>query len=107
METQLKKLKCKACEGLEGNLSTAQIKKYLSTLNNWKIKNKTLHKEFKFSNFKESLLFANRIGFIAEQEGHHPDIEFGWGYAKISLFTHSLKCISINDFIVAAKIDNI
>ena len=66
-----------------------------------------LEKEFKFKNFVESEKFVNKIGSIAEQEGHHPDISFGWGYAKIKILTHAIKGLAESDFILAAKIDQI
>ena len=58
-------------------------------------------------NFLESQNFVNKVGKISEEEGHHPDITFGWGYAKINITTHAIKGLSENDFILAAKIDKI
>ena len=107
MKSQLNKLKCKACEGLKDKLSNNQIKEYISKIKGWQQKGNSIIKELKFNNFQSSLNFINQVGKIAEQEDHHPDIEFGWGYVKISLTTHALKGLSINDFILAAKIDNI
>ena len=66
-----------------------------------------LEKNFKFKNFKDSQDFINIIGKISEEEGHHPDITFGWGYAKITITTHAIEGLSENDFILAAKIDKI
>ena len=66
-----------------------------------------ISKEFKFKDFKEALAFTDRVGAIAESEGHHPDIQFGWGKATIELTTHAIKGLSENDFILAAKIDKI
>ena len=66
-----------------------------------------LEKDFKFKNFVESQNFVNDVGKISEEEGHHPDIIFGWGYAKIKITTHAIKGLSENDFILAAKIDKI
>ncbi len=66
-----------------------------------------LKRRFKFKNFAEALVFVNRVGAIAEREGHHPDISFGWGYVEITLFTHAVKGLSENDFILAAKIDKL
>ena len=60
---------------------------------------------FKFENFLKSQEFVNKVGEIAESEGHHPDIWFGWGYAKINITTHAIEGLSENDFILAAKID--
>ena len=61
----------------------------------------------KFKNFSESQKFVNRVGDIAEDQGHHPDIIFGWGYAKIQIFTHKIKGLVESDFILAAKVDKI
>ena len=58
-------------------------------------------------NFLESQKFVNEVGKVSEEEGHHPDIIFGWGYAKINITTHAIEGLSENDFILAAKIDNI
>lgn len=71
------------------------------------LENKKLNRKFSFKDFKEALTFVNNVGEIAEKEGHHPDIEFGWGYANITLTTHAVSGLSINDFILAAKIDKI
>ena len=66
-----------------------------------------LEKSFKFKNFQESQKFINKVGEIAENEKHHPDIMFGWGYATIQIFTHAIKGLAESDFILAAKIDKI
>ena len=66
-----------------------------------------LIKNFKFENFLESQSFINKVGAIAEQEGHHPDIWFGWGYAKIKIQTHAISGLHESDFVLAAKIDRI
>ena len=66
-----------------------------------------LNKRFNFNNFKESQEFINKVGEISEDEGHHPDISFGWGYAEIKITTHAIEGLSENDFILAAKIDQL
>ena len=66
-----------------------------------------LIKDFKFKNFLESQKFVNKVGVIAEEEGHHPDIWYGWGYAKIKIFTHAIKGLHESDFILAAKVDEL
>ena len=70
-------------------------------------KNFYLIKDFKFENFKESQIFINKVGNLAEAENHHPDISFGWGYCTIKIFTHAIKGLAESDFILAAKIDKI
>ena len=62
-------------------------------------------KNFNFKNFLEAQKFVNEVGKISEEEGHHPDILFGWGYVKINITTHAIEGLSENDFILAAKID--
>ena len=66
-----------------------------------------MHKKFNFKNFLDSQDFINKVGRISEDEGHHPDISFGWGYAEIKITTHAIEGISENDFILAAKIDHL
>src|SRR5260221_9023193 len=64
-----------------------------------------LERIFRFGNFREALTFVQRVGELAETEGHHPDISFGWGYATVSLSTKKIKGLHENDFIMASKID--
>ena len=109
MEDLLKK-KCVPCEGGVIPFDISDIHKYQKKVDGWEVIKNTkeiyfLEKKFKFNNFIESLKFVNEVGKIAELEGHHPDIFFGWGYAKISITTHAIEGLSENDFILAAKID--
>ena len=107
----LTKKKCIPCEGGVIPFDVSEIHKYQKKVDGWDIiKNKDLfmlEKSFKFKNFKDSQNFVNKVGEISEEEGHHPDIIFGWGYAKINITTHAIKGLSENDFILAAKIDQI
>ena len=66
-----------------------------------------MKKEFIFKNFLSSQSFINEVSRISEEEGHHPDITFGWGYAIIKITTHAIEGLSENDFILAAKIDQL
>src|SRR5215204_6018658 len=68
-------------------------------------KGRAIERMYRFGNFREALAFADRVGALADSEGHHPDICFGWGYAKVSLQTKKTKGLHENDFIMAAKID--
>ena len=70
-------------------------------------KNFYIEKKFDFKNYIESEQFILKVGKIAETEGHHPDITFGWGYAKIKISTHAIKGLAESDFVLAAKIDKI
>jgi len=100
--------KCRACELGEGKLSPADIEAFMTHTPKWTVmKSHEIFREFKFKNFAEALAFVNKIGEIAESAGHHPDISFGWGYVKITLFTHAVEGLSENDFIMASKIDRL
>ena len=111
MEDLFKK-KCLPCEGGTIAFDISEIHKYQKKVDGWEIsKNRKniffLNKRFKFKNFLDSQKFINKVGEISEEEGHHPDISFGWGYAKIIITTHAIEGLSENDFILAAKIDQI
>ena len=110
--SDLHKKKCIACDGSIPAFDIEEIHKYLKKVDGWTVesdkeKSYYLIKEFNFNNFKESQNFTNKVGEIAEKEGHHPDISFGWGYCKIKIFTHAIKGLAESDFILAAKIDKI
>ena len=104
--------KCVPCEGGVAAMNLQEIHKYQKKVDGWNVEPNEkkvyfLEKNFRFKNFLESQKFVNKVGEISEQEGHHPDILFGWGYAKISITTHAIEGLSENDFILAAKIDRI
>ena len=108
--TDLINKKCVSCEGDAIPFDISEIHKYQKKVDGWDvIKDKKniyfLEKKFIFKNFLESQNFVNEVGIISEEEGHHPDITFGWGYARISITTHAIEGLSENDFILAAKID--
>ena len=110
--TELYQKKCIPCRGGVLPFNISEIHKYLKRVDGWDVrKNKDefffIEKNFKFKNFSESQKFINEVGSIAETEGHHPDITFGWGYAKIQIFTHKIKGLVESDFILAAKVDKI
>ena len=97
--------KCVVCLDGSNGLSEAEIAELLPTLDRWEVLEGMLFRRFDFKNFKQSLAFVNKVGEVAEAEDHHPDINFGWGFAEVSLITHSADGLTRNDFIVAAKID--
>ena len=110
--SELSNKKCVACEGGVIPFDITEIHKYQKKVDGWEIiKNEKniffLEKKFSFKNFSESQNFVNKVGKISEEEGHHPEILFGWGYAKINITTHAIEGLSENDFILAAKIDKI
>lgn len=99
--------KCIPCQLGTPPLKHAQILQYLAEISDdWFIDNdKMLKRTYEFNNFKEAYHFVEKISLLSESEGHHPDIQFGWGYATIHLTTHKIKGLSESDFILAAKID--
>ena len=110
--SDLSEKKCIPCEGGIPSFDIAEIHKYLKKVDGWDVKKDSndsyyIIKEFKFENFLLSLSFVNKIGDLAEHEGHHPDIWFGWGYAKIKIFTHAINGLHESDFVLAAKIDKL
>lgn len=109
---ELDQKKCVPCSGGVKSFEISEIHKYLKKIDGWDVKsneNKSyfLEKSFKFKNFIESQQFIDEVSKIAETEGHHPDIMFGWGYATIKIFTHKINGLVESDFILAAKIDKI
>ena len=111
MDDLLKK-KCLPCEGGALPFDISEIHKYQKKVDGWDVKENEekiyfLEKKFKFENFVKSQNFVNKVGEISEEEGHHPDISFGWGYVVIIITTHAIEGLSENDFILAAKIDQI
>jgi 4a-hydroxytetrahydrobiopterin dehydratase len=110
--TDLINKKCIPCEAGVPALDLSEIHKYQKKVDGWEVKPSEkkiyfLEKEFKFKNFLDSQKFINKVGKISENEGHHPDILFGWGYATIRITTHAIEGLSENDFILATKIDKI
>jgi 4a-hydroxytetrahydrobiopterin dehydratase len=104
----LTKKKCVPCEGGVKPLTPDEYGAYLrTTLSGWTDVNTVkIEKDYKFKDFKEALAFVNKVGQIAESEGHHPDISLhDWNKVKLTLTTHAIKGLSENDFILASKID--
>ena len=112
MTEDLSNKKCVPCEGGIPPFTIDQINTYQKKVDNWDVKEDIkdqyyLIKEFSFKNFVSSHDFVNKVGEIAENEGHHPDISFGWGYAKVKIYTHAIQGLAESDFILASKIDKI
>ena len=99
--------KCFPCEAGTPPLDETKVNELLKEVPEWQLKDKHLYKRFKFKNFVEAMKFVNSVADIAEQERHHPDFCVHYNRVEIELFTHAIKGLSENDFIVAAKIDKI
>lgn len=88
-------------------LSPDDVQKYLGQVDNWEVveDGRKIHKAFTFPNFVKALEFVNAVGDLAEKEEHHPDILLTYGKAEITIWTHTVGGLSVNDFILAARID--
>jgi 4a-hydroxytetrahydrobiopterin dehydratase len=108
METLAQK-SCTPCRGGVPPLSPEEAEGLRGQAPDWALRDDAhrIERAFRFRNFREALGFVDEVGKLAEAEGHHPDINFGWGYAIVSLQTKKIKGLHENDFIVAAKIDRI
>ena len=99
---------CIPCRGGVPPLQGEEIAKLLPEVNGWEVVNgHHLKKNYGFANFREALAFVNQVGELAEEQGHHPDVCFGWGTAEITIFTHKIDGLTESDFILAAKIDQL
>ena len=107
MADQLSGKVCTPCQGGIPPLSKMEAEVLGRQTPKWELTDEVtwIRRSFGFGNFVEALDFVNKVGALAETEGHHPDISFGWGYADVSLQTHKIKGLHENDFILAAKID--
>ncbi len=106
---KLSEKECATCSIGAVAFDRATSEKYLVQLNKWRLSedSKWIYKEFSFSNFLEALEFVKKIAVIAEEQHHHPNINFTWGYCKISIQTHKINGLCESDFVLAAKIDQI
>lgn len=107
MASDLTAKTCLPCQGGTLPLTRKEAAPYLGQMPGWQLDDRATRivRKFSFGNFVEALVFVSKVGQIAEEQGHHPDIEFGWGYARITLYTHKIGGLHENDFIMAAKID--
>lgn len=106
--SELASRECVPCRGGVPPLKGEQLQKLNGELNEWSVVNEHhLTKIYKLRDFQEALAFVNRVGEIAEEQGHHPDICFGWGRVEISIWTHKIDGLTESDFILAAKIDRL
>ena len=104
--SELSSKQCVPCRGGVPPLQGAEIERLWAQLNGWEVVlEHHLTKNYGFENFREALAFVNRVGELAEGQGHHPDICFGWGHAEVTIWTHKIDGLTESDFILAAKID--
>ncbi len=96
---------CSSCNEKTPALSVSEVSHYLSDLSGWSKKGLTIEKTYVFKDFKNAILFVNQVAKVAENENHHPDIGIYYNKVILILWTHVVKGLTENDFILAAKID--
>jgi len=100
---------CTPCKGGVAPLTHEEAERLHRQVPEWEVQDnaRRIERKFKFKTFGEALRFVTEVGELAEAEAHHPDVNFGWGYATVSLQTKKIKGLHENDFILAAKIDRL
>ena len=109
MTESLAEKTCTPCRGGVPPLPRDEALRFQAQAPDWELRDdaRRIERTFRFRNFREALAFVQQVGELAESEGHHPDISFGWGHATVSLSTKKIKGLHENDFIMASKIDRI
>ena len=97
---------CVPCSGAVPRLAGADVDRLLAELDRWSVeRDHHLAKAFVFADFADALAFVNRVGALAEEQGHHPDMHLSWGKVRVLVWTHKVDGLTESDFILAAKID--
>jgi 4a-hydroxytetrahydrobiopterin dehydratase len=108
---RLSRLKCVACRGGEPTVTDAEATEYHRQVPDWNLVERDgiqrLERVFRFRNFAQALEFTNRVGALAEDEGHHPALLTEWGRVTVTWWTHKIRGLHRNDFIMAAKTDEL
>ena len=109
MTESLAEKTCTPCRGGVPPLPRDEALRFQAQALDWELRDdaRRIERIFEFRNFREALAFVQKVGELAESEGHHPDISFGWGHATVSLSTKKIKGLHENDFIMASKIDGL
>ena len=110
MTKNLTEKKCVPCEGGVPPLESHKVEELLTEVGDWELLEESppkIQKEFKFDDFKTAMRFVNDLAELAENEGHHPDIEISYNVVTLQLYTHAIDGLHENDFILAAKIDDL
>lgn len=104
---ELTEKKCIPCEGGTPRLEGEAVKNYMKEISQgwYEVEGKKIRRKFKLTDFKENITFVNHIAELAEEEGHHPDLCIFWNILEVTIWTHAIGGLSENDFILAAKID--
>jgi 4a-hydroxytetrahydrobiopterin dehydratase len=106
--TDLAERKCTPCRGGVPPLDPAAVERFLARLDGWAVVDgHHLSKEYRFPDFAQALEFAVRVGAVAEENGHHPDMYIAWGKVRIDIWSHKVDGLTESDFVLAAKCDQI
>ena len=106
--TELASKTCVPCRGGVPPLKGEQLDPLRQQVPEWEVvEEHHLRRSFRFNNFREALDFVNKVGELAEEQGHHPDICFGWGQVEVTVWTHKINGLTESDFIFAAKVDTL
>ncbi|MEW5702809.1 MAG: 4a-hydroxytetrahydrobiopterin dehydratase [Candidatus Zixiibacteriota bacterium] len=106
--TELSQKSCIPCRGGVPPLRGAELAALAAQVKDWTVADEhDIRREFRFPDFASALAFVNRVGALAEQQGHHPDIYLAWGKVEIRIWTHKIDGLTESDFILAAKIDRL
>jgi 4a-hydroxytetrahydrobiopterin dehydratase len=107
---ELKEMNCVPCRGGEPTVTEAELRAYIKQVPDWEViqvnEERRLRRAFKFKNFAQALEFTDRVGALAEKEDHHPVLTTEWGKVTVTWWTHKIKGLHRNDFIMAAKTDD-
>ena len=99
---------CEACSSDTPPMQREEIAEISPQLPEWEVvEDHHLRRAFRFKNFREALDFVNKVGELAEEQGHHPEIHFGWGHVELEVWTHHIGGLAQSDFVFAAKVDRI
>lgn len=106
---ELGEKKCVPCRGSVPALTAEEARRLMGETPGWELEEDAtrIRRTFRFRNFAQAMEFARKVGEIAEQEGHHPDMTLGWGYCSVAFRTHSIGALHENDFIMAAKVNRL
>ncbi|ATX78953.1 pterin-4-alpha-carbinolamine dehydratase [Mariprofundus aestuarium] len=106
---QLKDRRCKPCQGGVAPMGPEEAQRLLVATPGWDLCEdaRQLRRSFTFNSFVDAQLFAVAVGEVSEEEGHHPDITYGWGYCTVTFYTHKIGGLHENDYIMAAKVNQL
>ena len=105
--SELTQMHCVPCEKGTPPLTADEVQRLAANISGWDVTEEILTRGFRFRNFREAMAFVNRVADLAEEEGHHPDIHISWNRVRLELTTHAIKGLSENDFIMAAKVNEL